>query len=546
MKLRLALLLAIIALFAIGLSVWGQVDSVIGQFTKSSAESFAGSISGDGRFVVFESRGDLATENPDNADNNIEIFLWDYAQRRIFQITRTKSVTNNHFGPAIPSNIRVDIQNKRPQISNDGKWITFASNAYPDVAGGTGCVSPNAVNPGNFDGNACTFPVPSPTPTPQTSPSPTPTPSVSPTPTPNNNPLIADANVEIWLYRIPDYAPADLVSGEELPVTNLAGGQFTRVTNTPASRPPLPATLTTAAQVADDNHDPSISDHGEAISFTSTRDIILGANSFPSNDNDEIFVYRRASGSDPEGATGTISQITLTPRGPISAPIYSKNSTISGDGTRIVFASTGDDPVPAVQPSPLPTASPLPSPLPSPPPALDCGSNPSTSRNEEIFYVSLATSGAPTACRQITTTTPTIAGDPINILDIGRRMSRDGRYVAFDSFADLAGENGGTNYSSFASYVFDATAPAASAFKRFLPRSDADSSAAGGDVPRFPGFTDYNLAGTPSTLLFETRLNIKPDGTMATTASEGLNPDPLRPVQIYKSSQPLLPTATPT
>ena len=39
MKLRLVLLLAIIALFAIALTVWGQVDSVIGQFTNSTAES---------------------------------------------------------------------------------------------------------------------------------------------------------------------------------------------------------------------------------------------------------------------------------------------------------------------------------------------------------------------------------------------------------------------------------------------------------------------------------------------------------------------------
>ena len=54
MKLRLALILAIIALFAIGLTVWGQVDSLIGQFTNSPAESFAGSVSGDGRFVVAE------------------------------------------------------------------------------------------------------------------------------------------------------------------------------------------------------------------------------------------------------------------------------------------------------------------------------------------------------------------------------------------------------------------------------------------------------------------------------------------------------------
>ncbi len=69
-----------------------QVNTVIGQFTDSPNESFAGSASGNGRFVVFESRGNLATENPRNEDGNSEIFLFDYAQRRIFQITDTKSV----------------------------------------------------------------------------------------------------------------------------------------------------------------------------------------------------------------------------------------------------------------------------------------------------------------------------------------------------------------------------------------------------------------------------------------------------------------------
>jgi hypothetical protein len=70
-------------------------------------------------------------------------------------------------------------------------------------------------------------------------------------------------------------------------------------------------------------------------------DLILGANSFPANDNDEIFVFRRTSETlAPEGASvGTISQVTLTPRGPINAPIYNKNSTISGDGTHVVFSS---------------------------------------------------------------------------------------------------------------------------------------------------------------------------------------------------------------
>jgi hypothetical protein len=84
----------------------------------------------------------------------------------------------------------------------------------------------------------------------------------------------------------------------------------------------------------------------------------------------------------------------------------------------------------------------------------------------------------------------------------------------------------GTNYTSFATYLFDSQAPAATAFRRVLPRSDADSAAPGGDGPRFPGFTDTNASGVPSTLVFETRMNIKADGTVATTASEGLNPDP--------------------
>ena len=533
MKLRLVLLLAIISLSAIAITVWGQADSVIGQFTNSLSEANAGGISGDGRFVVFASRGDLATENPRNADNNLEIFLWDYAQRRIFQITNTKSVLTNPFGDPTVLNIRVEIINKRPVISNDGRWIAFASNAYATAP----CTI--ASNPGDFDGNACTSP--SPTPTPTGSPSPTPT----PTSTPNNNPLITDANLEIWMYQVPATAPADLTSGEELPITDLATGTFTRVTDTPASLPPQPASSTALAFVADDNHDPSISDHGEAVSFTSTRDLISGFNTFPTADNEEIFVYRRAGGgSFSEGSKetegnvggGTISQVTITPRGAANNPIYNKNSSISGDGTKVVFASKGDDPVPSVQPVPVPS----PSPLPSPPTPFDCGSNPSTSRNEEVFYVTLNTAGAPTACRQITTTTPTNPGDPTNILDLGRRISRDGRFVAFDSYADLAGENSGTNYTSFATYVFDANVPvSANPYKRVLPRSDADSQAAGGDVPRFPGFTDYDLNGTPFTIVLETRLNIKPDGTIATTASEGLNPDAARPSQIYKTSQSL-------
>lgn len=490
-----------------------QPNTVIGQFTNSGAESFAGAISGDGRFVVFESRGNLATENPRNEDGNVEIFLFDFAQRRIFQITDTKSVLWHRSAGYVTSNIRVEIVNKRPVISRDGRWIAFGSNATSSTP-----TVPNSTNPGSFDADALTSPTPepSPTPTPTASPSPT----VTPSPTPGNNPLTTDANLEMWLYEIPAYAAADLTTGDELPITTLSGGNFTRVTNTVTSRLPVPASSTTGAFVADDNHDAALSDDASVLAFVSTRNLVPAVgNAFPDNDNDEIFTFVRGS--------GLVSQVTRTPRGLVIDPIYNKYPSISGTGTRVAFSSTGDDPIdnPAAEAN------------------FDTGSNPSTSRNEEIFFADLA-GGSPTGGRQITTTTPTNPGDPVNILDQGKRMSRDGRFIAFDSYADLANEHSGTNQTSFALYVFDATiASPTNPYRRIGPRSLADTQAQGGDVQHYPGFTDYDGSGAPSTLLLETRQNIKLDGTIPTTATDGLNPDENRPTQIY--SYPLnVPAAT--
>ena len=83
-------------------------EPFLSQITSSTAgfNSFAKDVTANGRFVVVESNGDIATEkiptrdsagnlNPNprnNEDGNREIFLIDYAQRRIFQITNTKSV----------------------------------------------------------------------------------------------------------------------------------------------------------------------------------------------------------------------------------------------------------------------------------------------------------------------------------------------------------------------------------------------------------------------------------------------------------------------
>ena len=351
--------------------------------------------------------------------------------------------------------------------------------------------------------------------------------------------------MEVWLYEVPAYAPADLSSGEDQPITNLAGGAFTLVTNSIPSRLPLEGTALRQPFIADDNHDASIDDDGSVIAFVSTRDLVPGGNAPPDEDNDEIFTYVQggaATGAEvqamepapnyskkkngqiaaaqtytgwsataPAGlGTGAISQVTRTLRGTIVNPIYNKNPVISGDGMRVAFASTGDNPIIG----------------------MTGGNNPAASRNEEIFFSDLDASGAPTGIRrQVTVTTPTNAGDLVNLWEYGKRMSRNGQYIAFDSFADLASEHGGANQAGFATFIYDT---GTSTFRRVLARSNADSAATGGDVPRYPGFTDYDENGTPLTLVLETRMNILPNGTVASTASEGLNPEATRPVQIYR------------
>ncbi|MGI8639874.1 MAG: hypothetical protein ACR2MG_07955 [Pyrinomonadaceae bacterium] len=469
MKFHIIVLLAIIALFGSFSLVSAQADSVIGQITNSPAESFAGGISGDGRLVVFESTGNIATENPRNTDGNREIFIFDYAQRRIFQITDTKSLLIDPTKAAIFSNIKVEIINLRPSFSNDGRWIAFGSNV-------NSVLSPQAgITPGSFD-------------------------AASLNDATGNNPLTSDGNTEIWLYQVPAVASVNLSSGVEIPITDLSVGTFTRATNTPASRTPFPGSTTNGPVIADDNRSASINDNGNYTAFVSNRDLVPSVGNASPDNNDEIFTFVRTA--------NVFGQVTKTPRGTLNAPIFNQNPTISGNGLRVAFLSKGNNPIVG----------------------MTGGSN--ADNNIEIFYSDLNASGTPggTNQRQITQTMQANLGDTVNIFDIGRRMSRDGRYIAFDSFADLAGENGGANQTSFALYLYDATA---NTFRRIGPRSDADSTAGGGDIAHYPGFTDTDANGTPQTLVFETRLNIIPAGTVAANNDDGLNSNTMRPAQIY-------------
>ncbi|MDT5123288.1 MAG: hypothetical protein QOC96_2770 [Acidobacteriota bacterium] len=272
-------------------------DPFVAQITSSAKDSFAGDMSGDGRFVVIESTGDISTEKTaarNNADGNREIFLFDYAQRRIFQITNTTSARVDTTKPAINattatdfSNIKVEVSNNKPTISNNGRWIVFSS---------------NATTPGNFDGDA------------------------------NSAALAADGNQEIFIYFVPAVTAVTLSNGADPAGVDLTTGAFTQITNTPASRLPTPGTATTAPFVAFDNRDAATSDSAAIVSFVSTRDLVPGSNT---DGNPEIFVFKRNTATP---LTGVITQLTNT----TGQFAFNENPSLSGDGSVVAFLSNAN------------------------------------------------------------------------------------------------------------------------------------------------------------------------------------------------------------
>jgi uncharacterized protein (TIGR03437 family) len=473
---RLLCAMAVLAFFWLSLtsakaqtSTSATPDSIIAQISNSTVDSFANDMSGDGRFVVFQSSGNIATEQTlgrNNFDGNREIFLYDYAQRRIFQITNTKSSIQPNPSPTPtatptatpsptasptptptpsvdPSTVQVDVSNNNPVLSNDGKWIVFSSNA-----GG------NAGNPGNYDG---------------TNPA-------------NAAALLADGNQEIWMYQIPDVTPVDLTAGADVPKIDLTGGTFKRVTNTPASLPPQPGSSTLPPTEAFDNRDPAVNDNGTIISFVSNRNL-TGGNA---DGSPEIIVSNVAG--DP-----TFTQVTNTPvnvKGFLGA--FTENPNLSGDGTVLAFASNANIPQTG-----------------------GTASNPDF--NTEIFVATLNGTTV-TNIKQVTNTVnPTSDFFAVTVLSPGRRLSRNGQFLAMESRADLSGgtgvQAGGTVF------IYDTIA---NTFKQVGPRPTTAVLEGG----RFPTFT-----GDSSTLIFSSVLNFTSDGTVPATATDGLNPNGR--VQLY-------------
>ncbi|HEY9404337.1 MAG TPA: hypothetical protein VIQ24_16890, partial [Pyrinomonadaceae bacterium] len=461
-------------------------DSFFTQITSSTANAFVGGISGNGRFVVFESTGDLGTLSPgettraiNNADGNREIFLYDYAQRRIFQITNTTSArvtTEPNNRPALDptkptdfSNVAVEVSNNRPFISRDGRWIVFSSNAD---------------NPASFNGDT------------------------------NKTTLLADGNQEIFLYRIPDVPAADLRSGVDAGFTDLRQNAFTRVTNTPASRLPTAGAVGSMPFVADDNRDAQVNDRASRIVFVSTRN--LAGKNGEARPNPEIFVWSRTSNAATLPATGAFAQVTNT-TGDFT---FNSNPSISGDTSSddgevdprsvIVFASNAT----AMRD------------------ANDATIATNNADGNAELFVATFNGAATTVLTQATRTRRTNPGDVVNVLNPGPRISRDGRFFAFETVAADPKADSTTNEIVRGMYVY---VIASDTFIQIGPR--AEVTILGDDVPRFPVFT-----GDSSQIVFLSSLNFTAAGARVPASdATGLNPGGIK--QLYAVPVPASATA---
>jgi uncharacterized protein (TIGR03437 family) len=475
-------------------------DPFVAQVTTSSGDSFVGDISANGRFLVIESTGDISTEkvptfNPDgttnanarnNEDGNREIFLYDYAQRRIFQLTNTKSVLNPPGSPSptpspspspspsvspsptpFPSptpvglqNVAIEVSNNRPMISLEGTIPVAGQRTYTIV------FSSNApVSPASFDG------------------------------TNPGGAVATDMNQEIWTYKFTVADVANLASGADVGPVDLSTGTFRRITDTPASSAPFPGSTTNFPRVADDNRDASITDDGRLVAFVSTANLLGAATN--SDRNPEIFTV------DVTAATLAFTQVTTTATTSLNNPIFNDNPSLSSDGSVLAFVSnanlTGNN---------------------------DDGSGLS---NAEIY---VRDSGG---LRQVTKTkNDATTGATANIFSFGRRLSRDGKLLAFVSTAADPKANG-TPAGPGVPFVYSVPADT---FAQIGPRALSTF----GDIAQVPTFTDYDSALSPKSVLFTSALNFKSDGTFpaADQTITGLNP--LNAEQIFLAPLPAVST----
>ncbi len=493
----LALLMLVCGAFSLvsAQSASATPDPFVAQITSSPLGaannpyvSFASDISANGRFVVFESNGDVATQNRNNADGNREIFLLDYAQRRIFQLTNTKNVAKASATPtptpspsasptptpsptpADPTLVQIEISNNRPVISFEPTLVS-GKRVYTIV------FSSNAPTLPFFDG-------------------------VDP------GTLATDGNQEIWIYQLPAVPDLDLTTGDDV-FQDLSLGTFTQVTSTPASRVPSAGGVSVLPFVADDNREATINDDGTLIAFISTRNLVGTGNT---DGNPELF-FRNLSAA--PGAFVQATNTADTVNGVTIISRFQQNPSLSASGNKVAFIST----------------------------ANLTGGNDDDGHgkgNAEVFVADFTGSGLSnvtqvTRTKSETTGGPLPPGSSVNLFSRGRRMSRDGALIAFESrAADPKANDNTTNASSLAAFVYNV---AGDTFTQVGARAPS-----GADIRHVPTFTDYT-GNVPGALVFASFLNFKPDGTSVPDKdSTGFNVT--RQPQIFITDLPVSSTST--
>ena len=115
-------------------------------------------------------------------------------------------------------------------------------------------------------------------------------------------------------------------------------------------------------------------------------------------------------------------------------------------------------------------------------------------------------------------------------------MSRDGKFIAFESLAvdpkaNAAASTGNTG--PYVSFVYNATTDT---FAQVGPRGDSTQP---DPVLHVPVFTDYNSALSPASVMFSSALDFTPNGTLVTDTT-GMNPNFV--AQIFLAPLPVLST----
>jgi hypothetical protein len=244
---------------------------------------------------------------------------------------------------------------------------------------------------------------------------------------------------------------------------------------------------------ADDNREAAISDDGKVIAFISTRNPRGSTGNTDANPDLFLFTINDATAVNLTELGGTLKQLTDTKDAVAGLGfIFQTNPSLSADGSVVSFISSANNFTM------------------SNPGSSSNFSNPDN--NAEVFY---ADAGG--TFHQVTRTLNNIT--TANLLSPGRRLSRDGKLITFESRATDPKSNAAPTTQVFGTFVYTI---AGDTFNEVGTRSPV------GDVIRFPTFTDYDSSLAPSSLVFTSFLNFRPNGTFpdsTATASEGLNTD---------------------